>query len=332
MKKRIADLFTNKKAAVGITALALAVVIGVAGIWQSTSVPELPEHVDAEIVASVSLEEEEPPLASAPKTTTKTTKKTTKKNVKLSKASTKTYTKTLPTTTKTSTKTTKSSTQTVKKQTTVKTAKKEKYTKKSKVKVVTTTVTTTVKTTTTPIAKKTTTTTAAKTTAAAAAKTTATTAKKGKYEVSVTKIAPKMDKKVLSAYQTMGFKVYVDSSVSYAGYFNAKDRSITLREESDNIYHELGHFLAFVSGNTDLTSAFKATYSKEMGKYTGYNKAYVVQSSSEYYAESVRDYTLGASSLKASRPDTYAAITTSLSKVTDAQISKLMKLYAAVWK
>lgn len=326
MKKRIADLFTKKKVAGSIAALALAVVIGGVALWQQSEVPELPSFKDP-VMEEVSIDEEEPPLAGTPKTTTKTTKKTTKKNVTLSKASTKTYTKTIPTTTKTTTKTTKSSTQSVKTQTTVKTAVKEKYTKKSKIKVVTTTVTTTVKTTTTPLTSTAVSASSNLTTASAA-----TSAKKGKYEVSVTALAPKMDARVLNAYQTMGFKVYVDSSVSYGGYFNAKDRSITLREESDNIYHELGHFLAFISGNTDTTSSFKNVYNQEKSAYTGYNKTYVTKDASEYYAESTRDYILSGSALKSSRPNTYSVIESSLNKVTDAQVTKLMKIYAAVWK
>lgn len=316
MKKRIADLMTNRKVAGSIVAVALAVVIGGVSLWQShTEIPELPEYTDP--IMEVSIEDEEPPLADKPKTTSKTTTKTTKKNVTMSTAATKTYTKKLPVTSKTTTKTLTSSTQTVKTDTTVKTAVTEKYTKKSKVKVVTTKVTTTVKTTTTPLKSSTTVTASAKT---------------GKYEVNVAALAPKMDKRVLSAYQTMGFKVYVDSSVSYAGYFNARDRSITLREESENVYHELGHFLAFISGNTDQTSAFKAIYSQEMAKYSGYNAAYVTQNSAEYFAESTRDYILNGAALKSARPNTYAALEAALNKVTDAQVSKLMKMYASVWK
>lgn len=324
MKKKITDLLKSKKFIGGCAAAALAVIIGgTAMLEQSAGVPELPVY-EADPVLEVSLEEEETPLASTPKTTTKTTKKTSKKKVKLTKAATKTYSKKLPTTKKTSTKTTTSSTQKVTKTTTVSTAKTEKYTKKSKVKVVTTTVTTTVKTTTTKLA-----TAAAKANTSAAS--TASTAK-AKYEVSVTKVAPKADTRVISAFQTLGFKVYVDASVSYAGYFDAKTRTITLKEENDTIYHELGHFLAFIAGNADKTSAFTAVYNAEKGSYTGVNKAYVTQNSSEYFAESFRDYILNAGALKSSRPKTCAAVTEALNKVTTAQVTKIQKLYAPVWK
>lgn len=318
MKKKIADLLKSKKFIGGCAAVALAVIIGgTAMLEQPAVVPELPTY-EADPVMEVSAEEEETPLASAPQTTTKTSKKTTRKNVKLAKASTKSYSKKLPATKKTSTKTTTSRTQKITTTTTVSTAKTEKYTKKSKVKVVTTTVTTTVKTTTTKLAA-----------ASAAA---VTSAPKGRYEVSITKVAPKADSRVISAFQTLGFKVYVDPSVSYAGYFEARTRTITLKGENDTIYHELGHFLAFIAGNADKTSAFTAVYNAEKGSYTGINKAYVTQNSSEYFAEALRDYTLNAGALKSSRPKTCEALTEALNKVTTAQVTKIQKLYAPVWK
>lgn len=318
MKKKIADLLKNKKIAGGCAAVALAVIIGGTSLMQqATTVPELPTYQDP--VMEVSVEEEETPLASKPTVKTKTSKKTTKKNVKLSKAATKTYSKKLPTKKKTTSKTSTSKTQKVVTKTTVTTAQTEKYTKKSKTKVVTTTTTTTVTTTTTKLATTST------------SKTSNTTAK-GKYEVSISKIAPKADARVLSAYQTLGFKVYVDSTVSYSGYFDAKTRSITLKAEDDTIYHELGHFLAFIAGNVDKASDFAAVYSKEKNSYSGVNKTYVTQNASEYFAESYRDYVLNAGVLKTSRPNTYASLTSALNKVTTAQITKLQKLYAAIWK
>lgn len=324
MKKKIAKILSSKKFACGFAAVALTVIIGSAVVLQQ-SVPsvEMPVY-DADPIMEVSLEEEAPPLGSAPKTTTKTTKKTTKKNVKLSRAATKTYSKKIPTTKKTTKKTTTSSTKKVTTQTTVSTAKTEKYTKKSKVKVVTTTVTTTVKTTTTKLT----------TTTAAAVKTSSanTTAPKGKYEVSVAAAAPKADARVLNAFQTLGFKVYVDSSVSYSGLFDASARSITLKSQDDTIYHELGHFLAFIAGNADKTTDFKNIYAAEKNLYTGANKSYVTQNSAEYFAESFKNYTQSAGTLKSVRPKTYSAISAALNKVTTEQVTKVQKLYSVFWK
>lgn len=295
-------------------------------VWQDSQVPELPNYTDP--VVEQTIEDDDTPLASQPKVTTKTTKssKTTKKNIKLKAAATKTYTKKLPTTKKTTNKTTKKNqTTTIKTTTTVQTDTSRKYTKKSKNVVQTQKVTTTVQTTTTVVAAASTTVNA--TTAES------TTAKKEKYTVSnVASIAPQMDSRVLNAFTKMGFTVIVDPSVSYAGYFDGRSRTITLKVEDDTIYHELGHYLAFIAGNVDKNAAFASVYNSEKSKFTGVRKAYATQNASEYFAESVLEYTENPSVLKAQRPQTYEAITNALSKVTDAQVNKIMNVYKVIWK
>lgn len=317
----------KKKIAAGCIAAAALITAGsFAMVWQDSQVPELPNYTDP--VVEQTIEDDDTPLASQPKVTTKTTKrsKTTKKNIKLKAAATKTYTKKLPTTKKTTNKTTKKNqTTTIKTTTTVQTDTSQKYTKKSKNVVQTQKVTTTVQTTTTVV-------TAASTTVNA---TTAgsTTAKKEKYTVSnVASIAPQMDSRVLNAFTKMGFTVIVDPSVSYAGYFDGRSRTITLKVEDNTIYHELGHYLAFIAGNVDKNAAFASVYNSEKSKFTGVRKAYATQNASEYFAESVLEYTENPSVLKAQRPQTYEAITNALSKVTDAQVNKIMNVYKVIWK
>ena len=313
-KMNLKNFFMKKKIAAGCIAAAALITAGsFAMVWQDSQVPELPNYTDP--VVEQTIEDDDTPLASQPKVTTKTTKrsKTTKKNIKLKAAATKTYTKKLPTTKKTTNKTTKKNqTTTIKTTTTVQTDTSRKYTKKSKNVVQTQKVTTTVQTTTTVVAAASTTVNA--TTAGS------TTAKKEKYTVSnVASIAPQMDSRVLNAFTKMGFTVIVDPSVSYAGYFDGRSRTITLKVEDDTIYHELGHYLAFIAGN-------------EKSKFTGVRKAYATQNASEYFAESVLEYTENPSVLKAQRPQTYEAITNALSKVTDAQVNKIMNVYKVIWK
>ncbi|NSK80300.1 hypothetical protein HQK08_10335 [Blautia massiliensis] len=141
-----------------------------------------------------------------------------------------------------------------------------------------------------------------------------------------------MDSRVLNAFTKMGFTVTIDPSVSYAGYFDGKTRSITLRYEDDTIYHELGHYLAFIAGNVDKSAAFTSVYNSEKSKFTGVRKAYATQNASEYFAESVLEYTENRATLKAQRPQTYEAIVNALSKVTDAQVTKIMNVYKVIWK
>lgn len=319
--------------------MAAVVLFGSIAMYSPATVSELPVYVDP--IMEVSIEDEETPLAAKPKVTTKkTTKtKTSKKNVKIKKAAKKTYTKKLKTTKKTSTKTSKknssTATTTVKKKTTVTTARTEKYKKKSKKKLVTTKVTTTVVTTTTVTPKATTkkttkTSTASRPVATSVSNTT--TATKGKYEISIDKVAPKMTSKVRDAYKKMGWEVIVDSTVSYAGYCDANTGNITLKKEDDTIYHELGHFIAFVAGNVDKKTDFINVYKAEKDKFTGTNEAYATQSASEYFAESVKDYVIRPAVLMKERPKTYVAVVNALNKITDAQVNAYIKLYGSLWK
>lgn len=317
MKKRIVELLKKRKVAAGITAVVLAVAVGGTAVVQQNQIPELPSYTDP--VMETTIEEEETPLASQPKVNTKTSKSTSTKKVTMKKAATKTYTKALPATSTTSKKTAETSNATVVTQTTVVKNVTEKYTKKSKVKVVTTNATTTVTTTTTA---KTDTTTAVSTSTSSSVKGT----------IDVGQYASKADSRVLTAYRTLGFTAVVDPSVSYSGYYDTRNRKITLRKLDDTIYHELGHFVAFISGNTDQTAAFKAIFAQEKALYTAYNKSYVTQNSSEYFAESFKEYTLNPASLKSARPKTYAAVQEAVSKFTDDRIAKVQKTYSVVWK
>lgn len=317
MKKRIVELLKKRKVVAGITAVVLAVAVGGTAVVQQNQIPELPSYTDP--VMETTIEEEETPLASQPKVNTKTSKSTSTKKVTMKKAATKTYTKALPATSTTSKKTAETSNATVVTQTTVVKNVTEKYTKKSKVKVVTTNATTTVTTTTTA---KTDTTTAVSTSTSSSVKGT----------IDVGQYASKADSRVLTAYRTLGFTAVVDPSVSYSGYYDTRNRKITLRKLDDTIYHELGHFVAFISGNTDQTAAFKAIFAQEKALYTAYNKSYVTQNSSEYFAESFKEYTLNPAALKSARPKTYAAVQEAVSKFTDDRIAKVQKTYSVVWK
>ena len=322
MKKRITELLKKRRVAAGLTAIVLAVAVGsVAVVQQKSQIPELPVYTDPEMETNI--EEEGTPLADKPVVKTTTSKKTTTKKVKMKKAAAKTYTKELPATSTTSKKTAQTSSASVVTKTTVVKKIEEKYTKKSKVKVVTTVATTTVTTTTTAKA------------GASTGVNSATTANNNSGvtgTVEVGQLAPKEDSRVLTAYRTLGFKVNVDPSVSYSGYFNARNRQITLKKVNETIYHELGHFIAFIAGNVDTTSEFKTIYNQEKSLYTAYNKAYVTQNSSEYFAESAKEYVLNPGALKAARPKTYEAVRSAVESITDERIAKIQKYYGAIWK
>ena len=337
--KKLTEWLANKKVVSSCAAIALAAVIGGVSLFsRAGETPEFPSYTDP--IMETSIIEDETPLASQPKTTVKTTSstKTTRKTVKLKKASKKSYTKKLKTKTKVTNKTNKSGNTTVDTKTTVVTNATAKYTKKSKKKVVTSKITTTVQTTTTQqvsIANETAVSTTSSGTSAAQATAAASSSQnQSKYEANVANVASvagKMDNRVIAAYQQLGFKLVVDPSVNYSGYFDARSRSITMKQIDDSVYHELGHFLAFIAGNVDKTASFQSIFAAEKANVTAFNKAYVTQNASEYFAESVKDYILNNASLKSTRPQTYAAVQNALNQITDAQIAKIQKIYGAFW-
>lgn len=150
-------------------------------------------------------------------------------------------------------------------------------------------------------------------------------------QVALNSAAPRLDSRVASAYTKLGFTISINPGVNYSGVFDAKARGITLKKSGDTVYHELGHFLAFIAGNVDKAAPFQQVFAQEKDKYTEYNKAYVLQNSSEYFAESFKNYTLNPDALRASRPLTYAAIESALNNVTDSQIIRIQTVYRAVW-
>lgn len=336
--KNFRDFIRRKKVAAGCIAIVVIITAGsLALIWQPSDIPELTEYTDP--VIETTLTDDDTPLASKPKITTKTTKntKTSKKTVKLKKAAKRTYTKKLPTQIKKSDNTKKkNSTTTVKTEKTIKTATTEKYTRKSKKKLVTKKVTTTVKTITT-VAQKIEDVQGEEVTIAGDSNPSSSGNKndssKKKYTISnVATIAPKMDSRILNAFTKMGFTVTIDPTVCYGGYFSAKNRSITLRKADDTIYHELGHYLAFIAGNVDVSDDFKKIYNSEKSKFPGVHKMYAVSNSSEYFAECMREYINNPAPLKKKCPKSYATIEKAMDRITDKRVNGLIEIYAAVWK
>ena len=320
-KENVRKLFGKTVLKAGTMVLTAAVMIG-SCMWYENSripVPELVSYVDME--DQIQVIEDEVPL-SVPKVTksVKTTKST--KKIRMDKKSKRTYSKKGTTRKKTTTK--KKST--AKATTTTKTEKATTVTNKFKKGSFIKTQLTTVKTTVTktvvekesPAKNETVKTTSAETQM-----------KTGIYAVSAA--APKADKKVLDAYEQLGFKITINPNVSYSGFFSARDQMITLKRSDSTVYHELGHFLAFIAGNMDMSVEFKDIYNAEKEKYTAYNKAYVTSSSAEYFAESYRNYVENPGSLKAERPKTFAAMEEALSRITEERVQKIWNIYSGLW-
>lgn len=227
--------------------------------------------------------EEDVPLGPGGDTKT-TTSSSTKKSVKKKKQKKKSKVSKVVTKKKTKKETSSQVTPqaSVVTETTTVTTQKKKYTKGSKVLKITTIVDTTIKTSTTPI-------------------------EQGEMDIRIG--AKKADSRLLQRFVDQGYKYVIDTGCASTGLFSSRNHQITLRYQSDVVYHELGHYLAYTTGRQDITSEFQSIYNAEKDKYTGGNKAYVTQNASEYFAESYRDYVTRTEELKSKRPQTYAYLT-----------------------
>ena len=323
--------------------IALAAAVLVTGTWytgQETddlSIPQMVEYVDTED-GSIVIPEEEVPLATKP---TVKVKKTTRRKVKKSRLKKKAKK------TAKSTKRSKKS-KTVKKEnskkkvataTTVLTTVVSATKKNSKVKTVTTTVETTVKTTTTNKPKRSSSEAAASAntvtanTAASAAQSTSSDEMQIVSNVTVRSMAPRADANVLNAFENLEFKIEINPTSSYSGYFSVKAHNIILKKSSgDTIYHELGHFVGWLAGNVDTSSEFVAIYNKEKSALQSANYQYLTKSSAEYFAESYKYYVLSPQNLQSSRPQTYEFIKNAVSRITDARVTNIKSAYMkAYW-
>ena len=323
--------------------IALAAAVLVTGTWYTgretddLSIPQMVEYVDTED-GSIVIPEEEVPLATKP---TVKVKKTTRRKVKKSKLKKKAKK------TAKSTKRSKKS-KTVKKEnskkkvatdTTVLTTVVSATKKNSKVKTVTTTVETTVKTTTTNKPKRSSSevaasaNTATANTAASAAQSTSSDEMQIVSNVTVRSMAPRADANVLNAFENLEFKIEINPTSSYSGYFSVKAHNIILKKSSgDTIYHELGHFVGWLAGNVDTSSEFVAIYNKEKSALQSANYQYLTKSSAEYFAESYKDYVLSPQNLQSSRPQTYEFVKNAVSRITDARVTNIKSAYMkAYW-
>ena len=323
--------------------IALAAAVLVTGTWYTgretddLSIPQMVEYIDTED-GSIVIPEEEVPLATKPTVKVKKTRKRKVKKSKLKKKAKKTA-KSTKRSKKSKTVKKENSKKKVATDTTVLTTVVSATKKNSKVKTVTTTVETTVKTTTTNKPKRSSSevaasaNTATANTAASAAQSTSSDEMQIVSNVTVRSMAPRADANVLNAFENLEFKIEINPTSSYSGYFSVKAHNIILKKSSgDTIYHELGHFVGWLAGNVDTSSEFVAIYNKEKSALQSANYQYLTKSSAEYFAESYKDYVLSPQNLQSSRPQTYEFVKNAVSRITDARVTNIKSAYMkAYW-
>lgn len=323
--------------------IALAAAVLVTGTWYTgretddLSIPQMVEYIDTED-GSIVIPEEEVPLATKPTVKVKKTRKRKVKKSKLKKKAKKTA-KSTKRSKKSKTVKKENSKKKVATDTTVLTTVVTATKKNSKVKTVTTTVETTVKTTTTNKPKGSSSeaaasaNTATANTTASAARSTSSDEMQTVSNVTVRSMASRADANVLNAFENLEFKIEINPTSSYSGYFSVKAHNIILKKSSgDTIYHELGHFVGWLAGNVDTSSEFVAIYNKEKSALQSANYQYLTKSSAEYFAESYKDYVLSPQNLQSTRPQTYEFVKNAVSRITDARVTNIKSAYMkAYW-
>lgn len=178
--------------------------------------------------------------ATTAKTTTSTTKKVSVKKETMKKAATKTATTTKKTTSKKKT-TKKNGSTTIVTETTIVTTVKTSTKKKSKTKTIETTVVTTIKTTTT--------------TSSSNSSSTVNTDSSGFNISKFSDVKDHINQKVYNAFNTLGFQLKINPSLSTTGAFSVQQRCIQLKTgKSAYLYHELGHFVSALNNKPGVHS------------------------------------------------------------------------------
>lgn len=149
---------------------------------------------------------------------------------------------------------------------------------------------------------------------------------------SIRSLASKADSRVLEAFEKMHGEVKTNASAACSGCFDAETMTITLKMINATLYHELGHFVEFCGGTSSAEQKITEAYNQEKSRYTGYNRIYVLQNSSEYFAEAFKNYCENPEKLKRERPKTCAAVLEAVNNITDSRIKILLTVYGSLWR
>ena len=138
-------------------------------------------------------------------------------------------------------------------------------------------------------------------------------------------LAPRMDARVLDAFEKLNFKVVIDPDYYASGHIIYQERTIFLREANDVIYHELGHFLYCISDH-DSGNSFESIYLEEYARFPGKRKVYAYQKSSEFYAECTREFVFHGRRLQQACPRTYEYIQKNILEISDVRLHMIDRI------
>lgn len=207
---------------------------------------------------------------------------------------------------------------------------------------------TTTKTTTSKTSAATTKTTTSKTTSTTTTKTTSTTTQPStttpptnttqpttpttSTTTGMSAIRSSVNASLLAAFDELEFKIVVNPSATYLGYFSTSKHSVEMREASVGTFrHEMGHFLDVLRNMPSRSVEFTSIYNAEKSLYSGTNGTYITKNAQEYFAQSYRNYLESASKLKAERPRTYEFIRQQVESICASDVTRTYNMYSWAW-
>ena len=152
-----------------------------------------------------------------------------------------------------------------------------------------------------------------------------------KLEYDIKKAAPKAEEKVLDIFNAIGFKLkyrYIGNWTYGLTSTYDYDKSITLSTELFDTfkwkgneqmtletvtYHEIGHFIGWITDRSDLTSELKQISREEDKRHT--------ENLAEYFADSYMWWVLHRNQLKTEQPKTYQYIKEQIDYINNTPMS-----------
>lgn len=154
--------------------------------------------------------------------------------------------------------------------------------------------------------------------------------------VDINTAAPKASNQVREAFKNAGLTVTLNSTLktsgnnSWAGHFDLENGGIHLRVGSKSqVYHELGHFVSFVTNNSATKSEFASIYKSEKNNIRYSNHVYVTSTADEYFAESYATYVTAPNTLRLKSPKTFEYIKATVESVSATKAAMMVKFYTS---
>ncbi|MBR2765414.1 MAG: hypothetical protein IKE03_05480 [Blautia sp.] len=145
------------------------------------------------------------------------------------------------------------------------------------------------------------------------------------------RIAGRLPVKILNAFKKYNFKVIVSPGMSESGKFDEMGGIIRIRDlHSPEIYHEMGLFLAFASLYPVSSDDYEAIIREETDNYWWSRPDLIRKNSSEYFAESLKEYAFHPAAFEKVCPKSVQAVKQAIKDLSSEDSEIMMALYGHI--